>query len=127
VRALQVRRQVLGPGAPPLLVVGPRPLRRALHAYAQLEPLTFVYLDNAATLVSPTLQSNSCAGASCGAALRADVPGCAVASLGQASSPRARSAQCVLRSSVFVYVPRRGRRCRRRRPGTWRPPRPGWG
>ena len=54
----QVRRQVLGPGAPPLLVVGPRPLRRALHAYAQLEPLTFVYLDNAATLVGsccPTL------------------------------------------------------------------------
>lgn len=55
---LQVRRQVLGPDAPPLLVVGPRPLRRALHAYAHLEPLTFVYLDNAATLVGarrPTL------------------------------------------------------------------------
>jgi hypothetical protein len=49
-----VRRQVLGPEAPPLLVVGPRPLRRALHAYAQLEPLTFVYLDNAATLVGVT-------------------------------------------------------------------------
>lgn len=47
----QVRRQVLGEDAPPLLVIGPRPLRRALHAYAQLEPLTFVYLDNAHTLV----------------------------------------------------------------------------
>jgi hypothetical protein len=50
-RLFQVRRQVLGRDAPPLLVVGPRPLRRALHAYAQLEPLTFVYLDNAHTLV----------------------------------------------------------------------------
>jgi hypothetical protein len=55
---VQVRRQVLGPNAPPLLVVGPRPLRRALHAYAQLEPLTFVYLDNAHTLVRA--QSHTC-------------------------------------------------------------------
>lgn len=42
---------MLGADAAPLLVIGPRPLRRALLAYAELEPLTFVYLDNVHTLV----------------------------------------------------------------------------
>ena len=47
----QVRRQVLGPTAAPLLVIGPRPLQRALRAYTQLEPLTFRYLDTSHTAV----------------------------------------------------------------------------
>ena len=46
-----MRRQIVGPDAAPLLVIGPRPLRRALQAYSATEPLLFTYLDNAHTMV----------------------------------------------------------------------------
>lgn len=43
---LSTRCKLLGAGAPPLLVVGPRPLRRALHAYGQVEPLNAQFVDS---------------------------------------------------------------------------------
>ena len=42
---LAARGRAVGPGAPPLLVVGPRPLRRVLAAQAALEPLAFTFVD----------------------------------------------------------------------------------
>ena len=36
-----MRTRMLGPEAPPLPVIGPRPLRRVLAAVAQLEPMAF--------------------------------------------------------------------------------------
>lgn len=64
-RLLAVRQEILGPTAEPLLVIGPRPLRRSLAAYAKIEPLLFTYLDNAHTVegadvpeaVAPHLQA----------------------------------------------------------------------
>ncbi|KAK9821939.1 hypothetical protein WJX81_005595 [Elliptochloris bilobata] len=44
-RVLAARCRVMGPEAPPLLVVGPRPLRRVLAAQAALEPLAFTFVD----------------------------------------------------------------------------------
>lgn len=52
-RLEQVRQEILGAGAEPLLVIGPRPLRRSLACYANTEPLLFTYLDNAHTVVRP--------------------------------------------------------------------------
>ena len=46
---LAARTRLLGPDCEPLLVVGPRPLRRALQAYAQLEPMRFQFLEAAAS------------------------------------------------------------------------------
>lgn len=51
IRVEQVRQEILGPAAEPLLVIGPRPLRRSLACYANTEPLLFTYLDNAHTVV----------------------------------------------------------------------------
>ena len=45
-----MRTRVLGPGAPPLPVVGPRPLRRVLAAVAALEPMAFRYVDTLNTV-----------------------------------------------------------------------------
>ena len=42
---LAARGRAAGPDAPPLLVVGPRPLRRVLAAQAALEPLAFAFVD----------------------------------------------------------------------------------
>jgi ribonuclease Z len=50
---LAARAALLGPGAPPVLVVGPRPLRRALAGYAALEPLAYRFVDAAATTAAP--------------------------------------------------------------------------
>ena len=44
-RVLAARGRAAGPDAPPLLVVGPRPLRRVLAAQAALEPLAFAFVD----------------------------------------------------------------------------------
>ncbi|KAK9811324.1 hypothetical protein WJX72_001848 [[Myrmecia] bisecta] len=49
-RVLSVRRQLLGPDAPPLLVLGPRPLRRTLAAFSRLEAMSFRYIDCLNTL-----------------------------------------------------------------------------
>lgn len=49
-RLLAVRQEILGEKAQPLLVIGPRPLRRSLACYANTEPLLFTYLDNAHTV-----------------------------------------------------------------------------
>jgi ribonuclease Z len=46
---LAARTRLLGPDCEPLLVVGPRPLRRALAAYASLEPMRLRYVEAAAT------------------------------------------------------------------------------
>jgi ribonuclease Z len=45
-----VRTRVLGAEAPPLPVIGPRPLRRVLAAVAQLEPMAFRYIDTLNTV-----------------------------------------------------------------------------
>lgn len=52
-RILAVRSALLGPGAAPLPVIGPRPLRRVLAAVSQLEPMAFRYLDTCNTLPPP--------------------------------------------------------------------------
>lgn len=46
---LAARTRMLGQDSPPLLVLGPRPLRRALQAYALLEPMRFQWVDVAST------------------------------------------------------------------------------
>lgn len=46
---LAARTRLLGPDCSPLLVVGPRPLRRALAAYATLEPMKFQFVEAAQT------------------------------------------------------------------------------
>lgn len=46
---LAARTRLLGSDCPPLLVIGPRPLRRALGAYASLEPMRFRYVEAAMT------------------------------------------------------------------------------
>lgn len=51
-RVLAARGRAAGPDAPPLLVVGPRPLRRVLAAQAALEPLAFAFVDCAHTEVA---------------------------------------------------------------------------
>ncbi len=40
-------------------VIGPRPLRRALQAYAALEPMRFRYIDTVHTVVRAVLSSIS--------------------------------------------------------------------
>lgn len=50
---LAARTRLLGPDCPPLLVLGPRPLRRALTAYAQLEPMRFRFVEASATAGPP--------------------------------------------------------------------------
>lgn len=50
---LAARTRLLGPDCPPLLVLGPRPLRRALQGYAQLEPMRFRFVEAAATAAPP--------------------------------------------------------------------------
>jgi len=42
---LRRRRALLGPGCPPLTVVGPRPLARVIQAYDRLEPLSAKFID----------------------------------------------------------------------------------
>lgn len=42
---LAERTRLLGPQCPPLLVIGPRPLRRALASYAALEPMKFRFVE----------------------------------------------------------------------------------
>lgn len=46
---LAARTRLLGPECPPLLVIGPRPLRRALGSYAALEPMRFRFVEAAHT------------------------------------------------------------------------------
>ncbi|KAK9908066.1 hypothetical protein WJX75_002371 [Coccomyxa subellipsoidea] len=58
-RILAVRSALLGPGAAPLPVIGPRPLRRVLAAVSQLEPMAFRYLDTCNTLPSPPTEEGS--------------------------------------------------------------------
>lgn len=50
---LASRTRLLGPDCEPLLVLGPRPLRRALQGYAQLEPMRFRFLEASATAGPP--------------------------------------------------------------------------
>lgn len=50
---LAARTRLLGPDCPPLLVLGPRPLRRALQGYAQLEPMRFRFVEASATAAPP--------------------------------------------------------------------------
>lgn len=50
---LAARTRLLGPDCPPLLVLGPRPLRRALQVYAQLEPMRFLFLEASTSAVAP--------------------------------------------------------------------------
>lgn len=50
---LAARTRLLGLDCEPLLVVGPRPLRRALQGYAQLEPMRFRFVEAAASAASP--------------------------------------------------------------------------
>lgn len=58
----QMRREVLGPHAEPMLVIGPKMLRRPLLGYASTEPLLFRFLDSAHTMVgSPLSQSDGSA------------------------------------------------------------------
>lgn len=49
---LAARTRLLGQDAPPVLVIGPKPLRRALTAYAGLEPMHFQFVDSAFTVFS---------------------------------------------------------------------------
>ena len=51
---LAARTRLLGPDCPPLLVLGPRPLRRALQGYAQLEPMRFYFVEASATAFAAT-------------------------------------------------------------------------
>eukprot|EP00887_Chlorella_sp_A99_P006161 scaffold3.g6161.t1 len=51
---LAARTRLLGPDCPPLLVFGPRPLRRALMAYALLEPMRFQFVE-ASAMAAPEL------------------------------------------------------------------------
>ncbi|GAB4820364.1 hypothetical protein N2152v2_007410 [Parachlorella kessleri] len=44
---LAARTRLLGQDCTPLLVLGPRPLRRCLQVYAQLEPMRFLFLEAA--------------------------------------------------------------------------------
>ncbi|KAH7618880.1 putative tRNAse Z TRZ4, mitochondrial [Nannochloris sp. 'desiccata'] len=46
---LAARTRLLGPECPPVLVIGPRPLRRALGSYAALEPMRFRFVEAAHT------------------------------------------------------------------------------
>lgn len=46
---LAARTRLLGLDCPPLLVIGPRPLRRALSSYAALEPMRFRFVEAAHT------------------------------------------------------------------------------
>ena len=50
---LAARTRLLGPDCEPLLVLGPRPLRRALQGYAQLEPMRFRFVEASATAGPP--------------------------------------------------------------------------
>lgn len=54
---LAARTRLLGADCEPILVVGPRPLRRALTAYATLEPMRFRYVEAAAT--APLLEGQA--------------------------------------------------------------------
>jgi len=56
---LAARTRLLGPECPPLLVIGPRPLRRALGSYAALEPMQFRFVEAAHT----TEEANAAAAA----------------------------------------------------------------
>ncbi len=56
---LAARTRLLGPDCPPLLVFGPRPLRRALGSYAALEPMRFRFVEAAHT----TPEANAAAAA----------------------------------------------------------------
>ncbi|EIE21088.1 Metallo-hydrolase/oxidoreductase, partial [Coccomyxa subellipsoidea C-169] len=56
-RILAVRSALLGLGATPLPVIGPRPLRRVLAAVSQLEPMAFRYIDTSNTLPLPPDQA----------------------------------------------------------------------
>ena len=51
---LALRTKLLGPECEPLLVVGPRPLRRALVSYASLEPMRFRFVEAAHTTAEAT-------------------------------------------------------------------------
>lgn len=51
---LAARSRLLGPDCPPVLVIGPRPLRRALTSYAKLEPMRFRYVEAAHTAINPS-------------------------------------------------------------------------
>lgn len=68
-RVLAARGRVLGAGAPPLLVIGPRPLRPVLAAQAALEPLPFTFVDCASTEAGAA--DAGCGGAAVSAALAA--------------------------------------------------------
>jgi ribonuclease Z len=56
---LAARTRLLGPDCAPLLVIGPRPLRRALGSYAALEPMRFRFVEAAHT----TEEANAAAAA----------------------------------------------------------------
>jgi ribonuclease Z len=68
-RVLAARGRMLGAGAPPLLVIGPRPLRPVLAAQAALEPLPFTFVDCASTEAGAP--DAGCGGAAVSAALAA--------------------------------------------------------
>lgn len=48
---LSARSRLLGPSCEPLLVIGPRPLQKALGYYASLEPMSFTYMEASCTEV----------------------------------------------------------------------------
>lgn len=43
------RSQVLGEDCDPILIIGPRPLRKTLHLYSSLEPMKFTYIEASCT------------------------------------------------------------------------------
>ena len=57
------RSRVLGDGCEPLLVIGPRPLRKSLTMYSTLEPMKFSYVEASETEVRDDAQGNGAAGA----------------------------------------------------------------
>ena len=67
---LAARTRLLGPACPPLPVFGPRPLRRALQAYAQIEPMRFQFFE-ASTLAAPAGSGAGAAAAQVPAGARA--------------------------------------------------------
>ncbi len=53
------RSRVLGDSCTPLLIIGPRPLRKMLHLYSALEPMRFVYIEASHTENSEQSQEDS--------------------------------------------------------------------
>ena len=69
--------RLLGKGAPPLLVIAPRPLQRVLTAVCKLEPMAFRYVDCASTSASGVQVSPPGIFLPCVETYSRSLPGCA--------------------------------------------------